>query len=157
MKYFEINRSQFINQPISIVFSFFSKPENLERITPEYLKFKILDISPIFMKKGQIINYKMKVRGIPIKWSSLIKSYCPPYNFIDEQIKGPYAFWHHTHEFIEEEKGTRIIDHVKYRIPLGYLGKMINYIWVAKDLEKIFNFRQDKIIEIFRNKENDIL
>jgi len=109
------------------------------------------------MKEGQIINYKMKVRGIPIKWSSLIKSYCPPYNFIDEQIKGPYAFWHHTHKFIEEEKGTRIIDHVKYRIPLGYLGEMINYIWVAKDLEKIFNFRQDKIIEIFRNKENDIL
>ena len=87
----------------------------------------------------------------------MITEYVPNIRFVDQQIKGPYLVWHHTHEFIEEEKGTRIIDHVKYRIPLGYLGKMINYIWVAKDLEKIFNFRQDKIIEIFRNKENDIL
>ena len=106
-------------------------------ITPPYLHFKILNTLPVPMEKGQIINYKLKIRGISIKWNSLIKSYCPPFSFIDEQIKGPYSMWHHSHEFIKEKNGTRIVDNVKYKIPFGFIGKLINYFWVAKDLEKI--------------------
>ena len=152
MKYFKINRTQFIEKPIDIVFSFFSKPENLEQITPEYLQFKILNDSPIPMEKGLIINYKMKIRKIPITWSSLIKSYEPPFSFIDEQIKGPYAFWHHEHKFIEEKGGTRVNDCIKYKIPCGFLGRLINKFWVANDLEKIFNFRKNAINDIFINR-----
>ena len=154
MENFTIYRSQFIDKPRDVVFSFFSKPENLEYITPPYLHFKIMNTLPVSMKEGQIINYKLRIRGISIKWSSLIKSYSPPFNFIDEQIKGPYSVWHHTHEFIEEKNGTRIIDNIIYKIPLGFIGKLINHFWVAKDLEKIFNYRQDKVNEFFKNKED---
>ena len=157
MENFNIHRSQFIDKPRDVVFSFFSKPENLESITPPYLHFKILNTLPVPMGKGQIINYKLKIRGISIKWNSLIKSYCPPFSFIDEQIKGPYSMWHHSHEFIEEKNGTRIVDNVKYKIPFGFIGKLINYFWVAKDLEKIFNYRQGKVNELFKNKENGII
>ena len=149
MKYFQINKTQFIEKPIDVVFSFFSKPENLEKITPQYLHFEILNDSPIHMKEGLVINYKMKIRKIPVKWSSVIKSYNPPFSFIDEQIKGPYAFWYHEHKFIKEKGGTRVDDCIKYKIPFGFFGRLVNKLWVANDLEEIFNFRKNTINDIF--------
>ena len=155
MKYHEFKEKQFIDLPIEEVFNYFSNPSNLQKITPKYLNFKIKNNPPFIMKKGQLFEYRLRVRGIPITWISLISSYDPPYSFIDEQIKGPYSSWHHTHLFKEENGGTVIIDEVKYTLPLGLIGKIVNLIWVKKDLDKIFQYRQKIIEKTLKSISND--
>ena len=152
MKYFELIEKQYIDKTIDEVFNFFSKPENLEVITPKYLKFSIKTPLPITMEEGQVIEYKIRLRGIPMKWKSRISSYNPPHSFIDEQIKGPYSYWHHTHIFKVNGNGTDIIDHVKYNLPFGLIGVFANYFFVNKDLKKIFKYRKSTINEIFSDK-----
>ena len=149
--FYELKVTQFLEFPIEKVFHFFSNAKNLERITPTNLHFVIKTPLPICMKQGTIIDFGLRIRGIPTKWSSLISSYNPPNSFIDEQIKGPYLTWNHTHIFKEENGGTTIVDKVKYSIPFGLLGRIINYLWVKKDLEAIFNYRSKTIKQIFNN------
>lgn len=151
MKYYKLVKSQFIDTPINEVFSFFEKPENLQEITPPYLNFKIITPSPIKMEEGQVISYKIKLRGIPLTWKSLISLYDPPNSFIDEQIRGPYAIWHHTHTFKEEDGGTMIEDEVKYAIPFSIIGRICNHLFIKNDLNKIFQYRKEKISLIFNN------
>ena len=148
----ELNSYQFIPHPINRVFGFFSKPENLEKITPNTLHFKILADLPIDMKVDQEIDYKIRIRGIPMRWRSKILSYDPPNSFIDEQIKGPYALWHHTHNFIEKDGGTYIHDIVKYKIPYGFIGRFLNKVWISKDLNSIFSYRKHEIAKFFNCK-----
>ena len=149
MKTFEINMKQYINKPLEVVFEFFSKPENLEMITPKSLSFNILTPTPIKMEKGSLIDYTIRLFGIPIHWRTLISDYEPPFRFVDQQIKGPYTFWHHTHTFKLVEGGVEIIDEVKYSLPLGWLGTLAHSIWVRKDLEKIFEYRKTVIQHYF--------
>ena len=149
MKTFEINMKQYINKPLEVVFEFFSKPENLEMITPKSLSFNILTPTPIKMEKGSLIDYTIRLFGIPIHWRTLISDYEPPFRFVDQQIKGPYTFWHHTHTFKLVEGGVEIIDDVKYSLPLGWLGTLAHAIWVRKDLEKIFEYRKTVIQHYF--------
>jgi len=149
MKTFEINMKQYINKPLDVVFEFFSKPENLEMITPKSLSFNILTPTPIKMEKGSLIDYTIRLFGIPIHWRTLISDYEPPFRFVDQQIKGPYTFWHHTHTFKLVEGGVEIIDEVKYSLPLGWLGTLAHAIWVRKDLEKIFEYRKTVIQHYF--------
>jgi len=149
MKTFEINMKQYINKPLEVVFEFFSKPENLEMITPKSLSFNILTPTPIKMEKGSLIDYTIRLFGIPIHWRTLISDYEPPFRFVDQQIKGPYTFWHHTHTFKLVEGGVEIIDEVKYSLPLGWLGTLAHAIWVRKDLEKIFEYRKTVIQHYF--------
>ena len=149
MKTFEINMKQYINKPLEVVFEFFSKPENLEMITPKSLSFNILTPTPIKMEKGSLIDYTIRLFGIPIHWRTLISDYEPPFRFVDQQIKGPYTFWHHTHTFKLVEGGVEIIDQVKYSLPLGWLGTLAHAIWVRKDLEKIFEHRKNVIQNYF--------
>ena len=148
---YELKRNQFIPQPIEQVFSFFSKPENLEKITPQNLHFSILTSIPIDMKTGQVIDYLIRLKGIKICWSSIISSYDPPHSFVDEQIQGPFTNWVHSHNFKEKNGGTIIIDHVKYSIPFGLIGRIANNIFVEKDLVDIFDYREKTIMEIFNN------
>jgi len=152
MKTFEINMKQYINKPLEVVFEFFSKPENLEMITPKSLSFNILTPTPIKMEKGSLIDYTIRLFGIPIHWRTLISDYEPPFRFVDQQIKGPYTFWHHTHTFRLVEGGVEIIDQVKYSLPLGWLGTLAHAIWVRKDLEKIFEYRKTVIQNYFEIK-----
>lgn len=152
---YNIEFSQFIPQPIDKVFAFFARPENLECITPKYLKFSIKTLSPIRMETGQIIDYTIKIKGFPISWSSLISSYDPPYSFIDEQIRGPYSKWHHTHTFTNVNGGTKIDDQIQYGIPFGLVGRIAHSIWIKKDLERIFDFRSKTIEKVFRNDINE--
>jgi hypothetical protein len=152
MKTFEINMKQYINKPLEVVFEFFSKPENLEMITPKSLSFNILTPTPIKMGKGSLIDYTIRLFGIPIHWRTLISDYEPPFRFVDQQIKGPYTFWHHTHTFRLVEGGVEIIDQVKYSLPLGWLGTLAHAIWVRKDLEKIFEYRKTVIQNYFEIK-----
>ena len=152
MKTFEINMKQYINKPLDVVFEFFSKPENLEMITPKSLSFNILTPTPIKMGKGSLIDYTIRLFGIPIHWRTLISDYEPPFRFVDQQIKGPYTFWHHTHMFQAVEGGVEIIDQVKYSLPLGWLGTLAHAIWVRKDLEQIFEYRKTVIQNYFEIK-----
>ena len=149
MKTFEINTKQYINKPLEVVFEFFSKPENLEMITPESLSFNILTPIPIRMEKGSLIDYTIRLFGIPIHWRTIISDYEPPFRFVDQQIKGPYTFWHHTHTFQSVDGGVEIIDKVKYSLPMGWLGTLAHSIWVRKDLEKIFEHRKTVIQNYF--------
>jgi len=101
------------------------------------------------MKRGQKIDYTITLRGIPIRWSSLISLYDPPNSFVDEQIRGPFSLWHHTHNFREKNDGTVIGDHVRYAIPMGIIGRMANNVFVEKDLRHIFGYRQKMISKLF--------
>ena len=145
MKLNEINSEQFINIKIQNVFDFFSKPENLQEITPKRLGFNIITPGPIEMEKGTVIDYYIKISYIPIRWRTIITNYNPPYKFVDQQIKGPYSFWHHTHTFSKLNGGTLIKDNIKYLVPFGIIGKIINKIWIKRDLENIFDYRKNKI------------
>lgn len=140
------------------VFPFFANPENLESITPPWLNFQILTPRPIPMRPGAIIDYKISLRGIPIRWKTVIAAYEPPRMFIDMQIKGPYWLWEHTHTFEPVHRegrfvGTRIGDRVRY-LPLDIprwvpgLGGLIHRLMVRPDLEKIFAYRQQRMREL---------
>ena len=157
MKIYELYKTQFINQPIDVVFNFFSKPENLALITPSKLAFKILTPTPITINKGTLIDYTIRLMRFPVHWRTLITKYNPPYEFVDEQIKGPYLFWHHTHTFKAVNGGSEIKDKVRYSIPMGYLGQFIHKIWIKKDLEKIFEYRKAVIDKLFNQSDSRIL
>tara|TARA_Y100001970_G_C13808702_1_gene638856 strand:- start:81 stop:539 length:459 start_codon:yes stop_codon:yes gene_type:complete len=149
MKLYSLHFKQTINRPIEEVFDFFSKPENLSRITPKKLNFKILTPTPIKMMKGQIIDYTIRLIGFQIHWRTLITDYNPPYSFIDQQIKGPYTIWHHKHTFKKIANGVEIYDNITYSIPFGIIGRILHYVWIQKDLENIFRYRKKVINEIF--------
>jgi len=154
-KYYKLKEEQFINLPIEKVFSYFSNPANLQEITPKYLNFNIKTQPPFNMSAGQLFEYRLRVRGIPINWTSLISSYDPPYGFIDEQIKGPYSTWHHTHTFKSQDGGTLIVDEVQYSLPFGFIGRIVHYLWVKRDLAAIFKYRQKVIAKNFESVSND--
>ena len=119
VKIYKKSVTQFIDKPLDVVFSFFAKPENLRRITPSTLDFQILTPTPISMVKGTVIDYNIKVMGIRVHWRTLITSYNPPTQFVDEQTKGPYLLWIHTHTFKIKDEGVEIHDCIEYSIPLG--------------------------------------
>lgn len=152
MKCYEIKRSQDIPFPIEKVFAFFQDPCNLGTITPQNLKFEMLTPLPVKMHSGVVIDYVIRVSGFPIRWTSVIHSYFPPFEFIDVQLKGPYAFWHHRHTFEETDSGTRMRDHVKYALTFGAIGRVIHATKVRKDLERIFDFRAQALVENISKK-----
>lgn len=142
---------QVIPRPIDEVFTFFSDARNLERLTPELIRFRILTPMPIEMSVGTIIDYKMRIHGIPVKWRTRIVEWNPPHRFADEQLKGPYRLWHHTHTFTPCEEGTRIGDRVEYR-PIG--GALINILFVKRDVRNIFEYRQRMLERWFMGDQN---
>jgi len=149
MKVYSLEYNQFIPYKIEEVFSFFEKAENLEQLTPYNLQFKILTPRPITMNIGRLIDYTIKIFGINFHWRTMITDYKKNTNFVDEQLKGPYAFWHHTHTFIESNDGTQINDKVLYSMPFGVFGTIAHFMFVKRSLHKIFNFRQETMNKIF--------
>jgi ligand-binding SRPBCC domain-containing protein len=140
-KRFRLERRQVIAAPREQVFEFFSKAENLERLTPPFLKFGILTPLPIAMKRGQFIEYEIGLGGVPMKWLTEISEWQPPDRFVDEQLRGPYRYWHHTHEFTEADGGTLMSDRVDYELPLGPLGLVAHALVVQRLLQTIFDYR----------------
>lgn len=134
-----------IPRPLQDTFAFFSDAANLERITPPWLNFRILTPNPIQMHTGTSIEYRISLKGIPIRWLSVISEWQPPHRFVDEQVRGPYSLWHHTHEFTAAPGGTRMVDTVRYRIPLGPLGSLAHVLFVRRDLARIFAYRRDNL------------
>jgi ligand-binding SRPBCC domain-containing protein len=145
-----LHRELSVPHPLSTVFDFFSRAENLERITPPWMQFRILTRPPIVMKPGATIAYALRVRGIPFRWLTEIEQWNPPHEFIDVQAKGPYRFWRHTHRFSEVEGGTSIVDIVHYALPLGPLGRLVHRLQVARDLARIFDYRSQRVQELLR-------
>jgi hypothetical protein len=139
---------QFVARPLFEVFEFFSRPENLARITPPSLGFVILTPSPIEMKAGTLIDYTIRLAGIPLRWRTLISVYDPPNRFVDEQLKGPYAYWHHTHRFSSVEGGTMIHDEIRYALPFGPFGMLAHCLFVRRNLERIFSYRKVAVEKI---------
>lgn len=134
-----------IPRPRPEVFDFFAKAENLERITPPFLQFHIKTPEPIQMRKGALIDYTLRIHGIPALWKTEIAEWNPPYRFVDRQLKGPYKLWHHTHTFTEEADGTMMVDEVRYEVPLGPLGDIVHALFVRKDVANIFRYRNATI------------
>lgn len=147
---FELTATARVQQPRSKVFEFFSDARNLERITPPMLRFSISTQGPIEMRVGALIDYKLRIRGIPIKWRTEITGWDPPFSFEDTQLKGPYRQWIHTHRFHDEGDWTRMEDTVRYRV-LG--GSLINRFFVAPDVLKIFAYRNDMLQTLFAESE----
>jgi len=139
-----------INKPLDVVFDFFSKAENLNALTPPELEFKILTPIPIKMFPGTLIDYRIKLNGIPFKWKTKISTWNPPHQFIDEQIKGPYVRWHHTHSFKDLGDGrTEMIDRVEFLSPGWIIEPIINALFIEKRVAQIFKYREQKLTEIF--------
>jgi ligand-binding SRPBCC domain-containing protein len=108
---------QFVDRPVGEVFAFFAQAENLQRLTPDWLHFKILSIDPNPVREGTLIRYRLRWRVFPIYWTTRITVWDPPHRFVDEQLKGPYQLWRHEHRFQPEGRGTRIYDKVQYLLP----------------------------------------
>ncbi len=130
------------------VFKFFSQAENLEVITPPWVNFKILKMSDDKIKEGTLIDYKLKIKGVPASWKTLIRRWSPPNEFTDDQVKGPYTIWSHTHRFMELQGGTLMTDEVIYKAPFGPIGHIVNEVMIRSDVAKIFNYRTFKIHEV---------
>lgn len=143
MKIHALEREVDLSAPLEQVFPFFATPENLERITPSSMRMDYLTPSPIPMHAGSVIDYVIKLDGIPLRWTTIIADYKPPYRFVDVQLRGPYAFWHHTHTFEEIHGGTRVRDEVRYAMPFGPLGTIVHALKVKRDLARIFSYRSE--------------
>lgn len=145
-----LKRSLTLNLPRERVFDFFADAANLERITPPQLNFHIVTQQPIDLKEDALIDYKLKLRGLPLIWRTVISVWRPPFEFVDEALKSPYKQWIHRHTFTEiGENKTLIEDEVRYRLPFEPFGDLAHFI-VRRELNYIFDFRQKTVAEILR-------
>jgi ligand-binding SRPBCC domain-containing protein len=149
-KQFTLERTQTIDRPVDEVFEFFSEAGNLTLITPDWLNFRIMSGQPVEMGVGAIIDYRLKLHGIPLRWRSEITEWDPPVRFVDEQRRGPYRYWIHEHSFEAVEAGRTVVrDRVRYAVPGGPL---VNRLFVEPDLERVFRYRADKLDRIFHGE-----
>jgi ligand-binding SRPBCC domain-containing protein len=144
LRYHRLERSQTVPASLGRVFSFFETPENLALITPPSLGFRIVSPTPVAMEEGRVIDYSIRLGGLPLRWRSLISSYEPPFHFVDEQLQGPYGHWRHTHRFESCLRGTLMKDEVIYALPAripSLLESMVHSLYVRPSLEQIFDYR----------------
>jgi ligand-binding SRPBCC domain-containing protein len=146
MKIYTLNKEILLPRPLEEVFAFFADARNLQTITPPWLRFAIKTPGQIQMRPGTRINYRLRVRGIPLAWVSEITVWEPPHRFVDEQRKGPYRLWIHEHRFAEKDGHTSAVDSVRYAVPGGVL---IHKLFVERDVKKIFEYRSKKLKELF--------
>jgi len=145
-KLFVLRSSVVLEHSPETLFEFFSDAFQLEQITPPWLNFKIRTPAPIDSRKGCLIDYSIRLRGIPIRWRTEISNWNPPFSFVDRQLKGPYLLWEHLHTFEQTPEGTLARDEVRYRVPGG---RLINWLMVQNDLIRIFEFRRQRMLELF--------
>jgi ligand-binding SRPBCC domain-containing protein len=143
---FRFETSVWLPRPRGAVFAFFADAANLEAITPPWLNFHILTPPPIALRTGALIDYRLRVHGVPLRWRTRIAAWEPPFRFVDEQLRGPYRRWVHEHTFEERDGGTLCRDGVEYDV-LG--GRLVERLFVRRDVEKIFAHRKERLVEMF--------
>ena len=146
MRIHVLERQQRIERPLAEVFPFYADAANLERITPPWLGFEVTTPRPIEMEVGALIEYRLRLHGVPVRWRTRIEAWEPPHRFVDAQLSGPYALWHHTHWFRADGEGATVLgDRVRYALPLGLAGEAARALFVRRDLERIFDYRRDSV------------
>jgi ligand-binding SRPBCC domain-containing protein len=141
-----LERSQHVQLPLQRAFEFYGDAANLEAITPPWVGFEITTPQPIEMRAGTLLDYRLKLHGVPVRWRTEIVFWEPPHRFVDVQVRGPYRLWEHTHTFEPAGEGaTAIGDRVRYALPLGPLGLIAHRLFVDRDLERIFDFRREAV------------
>lgn len=149
MKEYVLEREQWIDADLDRVFEFFADAENLGVITPPWLDFHIETPLPVEMRTGLILEYKIRLASVPQRWVTRIENWDPPRGFVDNQEKGPYRLWHHTHEFRPLGGGVLMTDRVRYVLPFGWLGRIVHAVAIRAALAAIFDYRLHKIRELF--------
>lgn len=153
MKLYKLETTQHVKASLEDCWEFFSSPANLKEITPDYMGFEIIDTIEDKMYAGQIIQYYVRpMFGVPLKWVTEITQVKDKEFFIDEQRFGPYKLWHHKHFFKEVNSGVEMRDIVHYGLPLGFLGRLAHSIFIKKQLKTIFDYRFQKVNELFNAK-----
>jgi ligand-binding SRPBCC domain-containing protein len=142
MRVHVLQREQRLSGAPAEVFRFFADARNLEAITPPLLRFRVVTPGDVEMGPGTLIRYRLRLHGVPLRWTSVIRAWEPPLRFVDVQVRGPYRHWEHTHEFVPTADGATVMrDTVRYAIGLGPLGELAHRALVRRDLEAIFDFR----------------
>lgn len=149
----ELTSSVWVPVERPAAFAFFADAQNLEELTPPWLRFRVLTPQPITMRTGARIDYRLKLHGMPIGWKTEISAWDPPTGFVDTQISGPYRFWIHAHTFEDCDRGTRVGDRVTYSM---LCGKLAHRLFVRNDLQRIFEFRRQRLLELLGNAEADL-
>ena len=145
MRAHRLEREQLLPGPPEEVFELFADAFNLEAITPPWLNFRVLTPKPVEMGEGTLLSYRLRLRGVPVRWHTRIERWDPPHAFVDVQLRGPYRLWHHTHTFEPRDGGTLMRDVVRYALPLGPLGAAAHLAFVRRDVERIFDFRHAEV------------
>lgn len=146
-----LERSQRVEVPVDEAFAFYGDAVNLEPLTPPWLRFEVLTPGPIALGAGALLDYRLRLHGVPIRWQTRIETWEPPYRFVDTQARGPYSLWEHTHVFEPYGGGATVIhDRVRYSIPYGLLGALADRLFVRRDLKRIFDFRAQAVSERLR-------
>jgi len=146
---YRLHREHWVERTIDEVFAFFADAHNLEAITPPWLGFQILSMSTPSIEQGTLIRYRLRMHGISMYWQTEICSWDPPHSFVDDQRRGPYKRWHHTHTFEAHGNRTRMIDEVEYSLPFGVLGRLVHALKVRGDVQRIFDYRKAQIDKLF--------
>jgi hypothetical protein len=155
VKVHRLVREQLLGGSLDDVFAFFSDVRNLERMTPRWLGFRILGTPPDPLREGAVIDYSIRLAGVPVRWRTRIVDWQPGRQFSDTQERGPYALWDHTHSFREVAGGVLMRDEVRYALPLGPLGSLAHALAVRASLGRIFDYRYDVLAGIFPIDERD--
>lgn len=143
-----LERAQHLPGTPEDVFAFFSDALNLERITPPWLRFEVLTPGPLRLREGTLLEYRLRLHGMPVRWLTRIEAWDPPHGFVDAQVSGPYRLWHHTHTFEPDGDGTLMRDTVRYALPFGPLGALAHAAFVRRDLARIFDFRRETVARL---------
>jgi ligand-binding SRPBCC domain-containing protein len=141
MHTYRAEREQWMPQPVDVVLSLFSRPENLQVITPLGLDFRMVETLEA-LAAGSLIRYRLRWRWRPMRWNR-------PHGFVDREVAGPYALWNHEHWFISHDEGTTMRDRVTYALPLAWGGRLASWAVVKRDVEKIFDFRAETMRRLF--------
>ena len=149
MRVYTFQREQVLPLPRAEAFQFFADAFNLEAITPPWLRFRVASEGEIVMRAGALIEYRLRLHALPLRWLTRIECWEPGRRFTDVQVRGPYRLWHHTHAFECHRTGTTMRDEVRYALPLGPLGRLARALVVRRDLDRIFDFRRDAIAARF--------
>ena len=148
---------QWLPRGIDEVFDFFADAGNLNELTPPSLNFRILTPSPIAMHEGTLIDYSIRLRGIPMRWRTRISTWEPGRRFVDEQLRGPYALWHHEHTFEARDGGTLVRDRVTYCPALAWApgAGWVHRGFVQPELRRIFAYRREQMARLFPPRRNE--